>query len=198
VAYEGYREIYGLDVLTLNDTEVIENRLLQQARSRPSLDPHGGMITFRGKEDHLLTPSDGGANNIYGICLEIGHLAFPIGDRYYYDAWADYAAGYRIIPYVWEQLGATAWPQPYDYLANDGPTDIQRRIEAAADEESHRLRAHYQAVSVLIAVDDMYGPQIIGQAIRQLPDSLTLDGLQAALVEITGDETILDLFAQGP
>lgn len=157
VAYEGYRGIYGLDVLTLNDTEVIEIRLLRQARSRPSLDAYGGIITFRGKEDHLLTPSDGGANNIYGICHEIGHLAFPIDDIYYLEAWADYAASYRIIPYIWEQLGAAAWSQPYDYLAHDGPTDIQRRIEAAADEESDGLRPHYRAVSVLIAGRDHRG-----------------------------------------
>ena len=34
VSYQGYREIYGLDALILNDLEAIEVNLFREARSR--------------------------------------------------------------------------------------------------------------------------------------------------------------------
>ena len=197
VSYEGYREIYGLDVLAINNLETVEVSLFRNTQMEPSLDSYGGKITFRGNETHLLPPANGGANNIYGICHEIGHLAFPIADPYYFEAWADYAAAYRIIPYVWERLGADAWPQPYDYLANDGPADLRQRIEAGTG-RADMLGDHYRAVAVLISVDEAYGPQAIGQAILQTVAPVKLNNFEEALVKVTGDQTVRELFANGP
>jgi hypothetical protein len=198
VCYEGYVEIYGLDALTLASSEAVEVRLAREARARPSLSAYGGRITFRGDETHLLPPAEGGANNIYGICHEIGHLVFPIDDLYYFEAWADYAAAYRIIPYVWERLGENAWPQPYDYLVNDGPADILQRVEDGAS-RTDLLGDHYRAVAVLIAVDDTYGPQVIGQAILRIEKTVKkLSDFVDALIGVTGDQRARELFADGP
>ena len=197
VSYEGYREIYGLDALALNSFVAVEVHLFREARGRPRLDAYGGDITFRGDETHLLPPAEGGANNIYGICHEMGHLVFPFDDLYYFEAWADYAAAYRIIPYVWERLGADAWPQPYDYLVNDGPADIRQRVEDGTSRTDF-WRGHYQAVAVLIAVDEAYSPQVIGQAILQTEAPVKLNDFEEALVGVTGDQTVRELFAMGP
>jgi hypothetical protein len=197
VSYEGYREIYGLDALALNNLDAIEVHLIQAAQTEPSLDSYGGKITFHGNETHLLPPAEGGANNIYGICHEMGHLVFPIDDPYYSEAWADYAAAYRIIPYVWERLGAGAWPQPYDYLANDGPADIRQRMENENRNPDY-LQDYYWAVSVLITVDETYSPQVIGQAIRQTKAPVKLNNFEEALVRVTGDQSVQKLFAMGP
>jgi hypothetical protein len=197
VSYEGYREIYGIDVLTLNNLRAVEVRLFRDARGEPSLDAQGGKITFRGNDAHLLPPADGGGNNVYGICHEMGHLVFPITDPYYFEAWADYAAAYRIIPYVWERLGADAWPQSYNYLVSDGPADIRQRIEDGAD-RTDMVGDHYQAVAVLISVDQAYGPQVIGQAILQTQAPMKLNNFEEALIRVTGDQTVRKLFAIGP
>ncbi|MBI9045397.1 MAG: hypothetical protein JEZ06_12980 [Anaerolineaceae bacterium] len=196
VSYDGYKDIYGRDALALNDLDAIEVHLIRQSGMEPSLDSHGRKITFRGNETHLLSPADGGANNIYGICHEMGHLVFPIADSHYFEAWADYAAAFRIIPYVWDRLGAIAWPQPYDYLVNDGPTDLHQRIEDGIDKED-MLGDHYRAVSVLISVDDTYGPQIIGQAILRTEAPLKLNNFEEALISVTKDQSVKELFSKG-
>lgn len=197
VSYDDYQEIYGLDALAINNLDAVEVHLIRETGIEPSLDSYGRKITFRGDETHLLPPADGGANNIYGICHEMGHLVFPIADSHYFEAWADYAAAFRIIPYVWERLGADAWPQPYDYLVNDGPADLRQRIEDGIDRED-MLGDHYRAVSVLISVDDAYGPQVIGQAILQTEAPLKLNNFVEALISVTGDQTVKELFAKGP
>lgn len=197
VSYEGYREIYGIDGLALNNLDAIEVHLIQDVQKEPSLGSYGGKITFQGNESHLLPPADGGANNIYGICHEMGHLVFPIDDPYYSEAWADYAAAYRVIPYVWERLGADAWPQPYNYLANDGPADIRQRMENETRNPDY-LHDYYRAVSVLITVDETYGPQVIGQAILQTKEPVNLNSFEEALVRVTGDQSVRKLFAMRP
>ena len=197
VSFEGYQEIYGLDALALNNLDAVEVRLFREARTEPSLDAHGKKITFRGSESHLLPPADGGANNIYGICHEMGHLVFPIADSYYFEAWADYAAAYRIIPFVWERLGADAWPQPYDYLVNDGPVDLRQRLEDGIG-KADMFGDHYRAVAVLISVDEAYGPQVIGRAILQTEAPMKLNDFEEALVEVTGDQKVREMFAVKP
>lgn len=197
VSYQGYREIYGLDALALGDLEIIEVRLFREARSRASLDAYGGDITFRGDDVHLLPPAEGGANNIYGIAHEIGHLVFSLDDLDYIEAWPDYAAAHRIIPYVWERLGADVWPQPYDYLTNDGPSDLRQRVEEGTNRTDF-WQDHYQAVGVLITVDEAYGPQVIGQAILQTTAPVKLNDFEEALVGVTGDEAVRELFAMEP
>lgn len=197
VSYEGYQEIYGLDPLAFNKLQTIEIRLFRENLVKPSLNAHGGKITFHGNVTHMLPPVEGGANNIYGICHEMGHLVFPISDPMYFEAWADYAAAYRIIPYVWERLGADAWPQPYDYLANDGPEDLRRRITEEAGSDIS-LQNYYRAVSALISIDEKYSPQAFGKAILQSESYVNLDDFEEALVKVTGDQKVRDLFAVQP
>jgi hypothetical protein len=197
VSYEAYQEIYGLDALTLYKSNAIVVHLVPEKQTKPSLDAYAGKITFRGNETHLLAPADGGANNIYGICHEIGHLVFPIADPAYFEAWADYAAAYRIIPYVWERLGADAWPQPYDYLVNDGPADLRQRSKDGTG-STDMVGDHYRAVNVLISVDETYGTEAMGQAIRQMKKPMKLSDFEEALVSVTKDQAARNLFVVTP
>ncbi|MDY7078807.1 MAG: hypothetical protein SXV54_17985 [Chloroflexota bacterium] len=47
-------------------------------------------------------------------------------------------------------------------------------------------------------MDEAYGPQVIGQAILQTTAPVKLNDFEEALVGVTGDEAVRELFAMEP
>ena len=86
--------------------------------------------------DTFLSPKEGGKNNIYGLCHEIGHLCMhnTISNKNnwmsynYRESWADFF-GNCLIDSVHQKLGNDFWPVSYDYLEYSGIKYMKKRIE---------------------------------------------------------------------
>jgi hypothetical protein len=51
---------------------------------------------------------------VYGLCHEFGHTFIRFSYPNFNEAWATYVA-IKLLPLLYEELGAQAWPKPYDY-----------------------------------------------------------------------------------
>ena len=96
-----------------------------------------------------------------------------------------------VSPITWDVIGLDS------NRVNDGPADIRQRVEDGSSRTDF-WRDHYRAVAVLIAVDEAYSPQVIGQAILQTEAPVKLNDFEEALVGVTGDQTVRELFGMGP
>ena len=86
--------------------------------------------------DAFLSPNQGGKNNIYGLCHELGHLCMYNSTTNknnwmsysFRESWADFW-GNTIIDSINAELGTDFWPTPYDYLEFSGGEYMTKRIE---------------------------------------------------------------------
>jgi hypothetical protein len=85
--------------------------------------------------DAFLSPSEGGKNNIYGLCHEIGHLCMHNivhnkNNWMSYDfreSWADFF-GNILVDSVSHYLGTDFWPNQYNFLDFAGTRAMNNRI----------------------------------------------------------------------
>ena len=114
-AWEAYRELYNL---TLPEPIELQIRLVpEKGEGSASLWTDGQRFIFLevGSEKPLLSPEEGGAHNVYGICHELGHIAIysrisqifgiPEGVA---EGWAHYF-GSVITSHLFEKLGAEVY-----------------------------------------------------------------------------------------
>jgi len=80
---------------------------------------------------------------IFGLLHEVGHSVFPdLGDRLselsegLFEGWATFFA-WSLIPLVWEELGADAWPIPHDYF------DYEMKRKRRSIEDPQILEDYY-------------------------------------------------------
>jgi len=117
----------------------------------------------------LASPADlepgAGYHHIYGLCQELGHMTMysklstlaglPAGVG---EGWAHYT-GSLITDYVWAELGAGAWPQPYDYSAS-GSARLRSQCAQQSDDPATT------AACTFLALSDKYTPKKIGQIMK--------------------------------
>lgn len=108
---------------------------------------------------------DSGYNHIYGICQELGHITMysklstlsglPEGVG---EGWAHYT-GSLVTDYVWAQLGADAWPQPFDYSGTGSP-----RLRGQCAQQSDDPVT--TAACTFLAISDKYTAKKIGMIMK--------------------------------
>ncbi len=80
---------------------------------------------------------------IFGLIHEVGHLVFPDLDNRppelpenLFEGWATFFA-WSLIPLVWKELGADAWPIPHNYF------DYEMRRKRKTIEDPQTLEDYY-------------------------------------------------------
>lgn len=81
------------------------------------------------------SPKQGGKNNIYGLCHELGHLCMyntatnknKWMSYNFRESWADFWGNF-VIDSVHAELGTDFWPNSYDYLEFSGSDYMTKRI----------------------------------------------------------------------
>lgn len=84
----------------------------------------------------FASPNEGGKNNIYGLCHELGHLCMYNTatnknnwmSYNYRESWADFFGNF-IIDSVKQELGIDFWPESYNYLKFSGTDYMKSRID---------------------------------------------------------------------
>jgi len=152
--------------------------------------------------DDMQPPNKSGFCHIYGFIHEMGHIAFPVDNPIFNEGWAHYAAGFRIVPAVYNRLGDNVWPQPYNYSKTEGRESFLAGINNSSLAQPRTL---YAASKVLYTIDQKHGPGIFGLAIIRMRPyysyyyrclTYSLAEFKDTLVQLTGDPGILELFSE--
>lgn len=216
-AFWGYCEIYRLSLperirvpIYMLSSEEGETRMMKRGNySKPMLCTEHYQIYWEGEgdlEDDLLPPTMGGAHYVFGFCHEISKMFFMFDDDAFAGGWVTSAPAFRIVPFVYRYLGESVWPKPYNYSKHDGPEHLLRIIE---NQTLCKLFSWEAAAKILCQIDQKYGAELIGKAIKTLKESYTpcrcsvngypmwsLAAFKVILVELTNDPSILDLFSE--
>jgi hypothetical protein len=150
-------------------------------------------------DSSMLRPPLNGPYHIYGFCQAVAKMVLMFDDGVFTGGWSFYA-GSEIVDLVHFQLGNDAWPQPYDSSATEGE---QRLLESIDITEPGSYLA---AAKILYTIELQYGAQIFKQALNTIEPSTywgmyrqpiySLDDFKNALVQVTDDDAILDLFSK--
>jgi hypothetical protein len=124
-------------------------------------------------------------NHIYGFIHEVAHLFAHLGDEFN-EGWAIYASA-RVFWDVVEGLGDDVWPTSVN--VTEDISKVWRVIEAGED-------PYIKATRVFFEFDYLYGPGIIGDALRRLPATreepiVTWPELKQAIIDVTGEPEII-------
>lgn len=146
-----------------------------------------------------LRPPPDGPYHIYGFCQAIAKVALSFDNGTFTVGWAFYA-GSEIVELVYLELGNNAWPQPYDYSASEGN---ERLMKSIIDTEPGSYLA---ATKILYTIELEHGARIFKQALNTIEPSMytgmyrrpvySLNDFKNALVRVTNDNAILDLFSE--
>jgi hypothetical protein len=105
----------------------------------------------------LSSPENGGPHIVYGLCHELGHVLMGWEDCRH--QWAHYL-GSLLVEDVASELGANAWPQPYDIRA-EGLRRFLKQIEGVKPDratDSGTARIFYD-------VGESFGIEVWGEAL---------------------------------
>lgn len=190
-AWEAYRDLYNLP---LPEPITLQISLVPQQGeqfARLWTDGQKSLFLEVGSEKPLLSPTKGGAHNVYGICHEMGHIVFyhrmrqvagmPEGIG---EGWAHYF-GSVITSHLFEKLGAQVYPDPHNYHETSGMARLLRQLEASRDHDT-------LAAKILYDVEHKYGRKVLSEAMNrtlaQQPSGRELVAKFAeALVAVTND-----------
>ena len=163
-AWEAYRELYNL---TLPEPIELQIRLVPEKGERfANLWTDGQRFIFLevGSEKPLLSPEEGGAHNVYGICHELGHIAIysrisqifgiPEGVA---EGWAHYF-GSVITSHLFEKLGAEVYPDPHNFHETSGLGRLLKQFETHKDPETLAAKSLYE-------IERKYGRQKLAEAL---------------------------------
>lgn len=86
--------------------------------------------------DSFNSPKQGGKNNIYGLCHELGHLCMYNKTTNknnwmsynFRESWADFFGNF-VIDSIHSEMGTDFWPNPYNYLEFSGIEYMKKRID---------------------------------------------------------------------
>jgi len=148
---------------------------------------------------NMLRPPPNGPYHVYGFCQAIAKMVLMFDNGFFSMGWAFYA-GSEIVERIYLALGNNAWPQPYDYSTSEGNA---RLVEFISDTEPG---SDFAAAKILYTIELQYGAGIFKQALNTIKPSMytgmyfrriySLDDFKNALVQVTGDDAILDLFSE--
>lgn len=207
VAYQGYKEVYGIDLL--KDYPDPKIQITARFGGRLALwvapDSNPDINLVAPNIERLGPPRQAGgkgAHHVYGFVHEMGHITIAFDEEK--GAWTQGIAHYigsQLLPYVEKRLGDKAWPVPYDYVNIEGPPRLMKGIEKAEP------GTHDAACKVLYEIEKKHGPKVIGQAVYKTKEmghsslmpggvkQYPIENFKSALIEITGDKEIEKLFS---
>lgn len=204
VSRQGYFEVFGYGGLIPSSIHVHLSK--NSSRAYPRLHVVNNNIYYIVSSDNdLLSPESGYQVpcHVFGLAHELGHMVFMTDDPDFNEGFAIYTAAYRIVPYVYNVLGNGAWPNPYNYSKREGQNYFLYFIN---NESLCKPGNMYTAAKILYALDQEYGPGIIGEAISIVKNErsknvfagyrLSLQYFVDALVQLTNNYSILNLFAE--
>lgn len=124
-------------------------------------------------------------NNIYGFTHTVAHLFAHFGNEFS-QGWATYASA-RVFWDVVEGLGDDVWPTSVNVTE-----EAQKVLQMIEEGEDPYMRA----TRVFFEIDHLYGPGIIGDALRRLPSTweepfVTWPELMQALIDVTGEPEVI-------
>ena len=93
---------------------------------------------------------------------EMSHMIIHFDNWEFNEGFANYA-GCRIIPYIHEKLGDKAWPEPYDYLNEDGLDWISK----ASEDGKEMPGSIPAAIRIFYTIEQKHGLPTIIKAIRE-------------------------------
>jgi len=159
-------------------------------------------LYIRSIED-MKPPTISGLCHVFGFTHEMAHIMFKTFDSpMFNEGWAYYAAGFRIVTKLYAALGDNAWPQPYNYSQTEGSERFLSQITNASLTKPGTV---YAAGKIMYTIDQKYGPGIFASAIGRMEPSYSgmyryklynLNDFKNALVTVTGDASLLDLFSE--
>jgi len=196
-AWEAYMELYNLPI---PEPITLQVRLVSERGGNfASLWTDGQRFIFLevGSEKPLLSPTKGGAHNVYGICHELGHIAIyhrmsqvagmPEGIA---EGWTYYLASV-ITSHLFEKLGAQVYPDPHNFHETSGMVRLLRQLETRKDPT-------ILAAKILRDVELKYGRKVLAEALNrtlaQRPSGRELvPKFVEALVAVTNDSEARNL-----
>jgi len=134
---------------------------------------------------------------------ELSHIMLNVDINAFNEGWAMYSPMVRIVDYVYRQLGDQAWPQPYNYSRYEG---IERFLDTLP--QQYAPGNLWAAAKIFYEIDQKHGSHTIGSAIYKLKTEympwlitspypkFNLSDFKDALVNLTNDTTIYDLFRE--
>lgn len=128
-------------------------------------------------------------NYVYGFIHEVAHFYAFFGDEFR-EGWAIYA-GSRVYSDVVDGLDESVWPTAINFT--ERIENIWSFIETGVEPEMRAAR-------VLLEIDRLYGPMIIGDALRKIPSTweypgVTWTDLKQSLIEATGEhDAVTEIF----
>jgi hypothetical protein len=93
---------------------------------------------------------------------EMSHLIISFDNWKFDEGFANYA-GCRIVPHIYEKLGDKAWPEPYDYLNEDGLPWISK----ASEDGKKTPGSIPAAIRIFHTIEQKQGLQTIAKAIKE-------------------------------
>ncbi|MDP2162461.1 MAG: hypothetical protein Q8K02_18415, partial [Flavobacterium sp.] len=110
--------------------------------------------------DSFNSPKNGGKNNIYGLCHELGHLIMYNTTTNknnwmsynFRESWADFW-GNTVIDSIHSELGIDFWPNPYNYLEFSGSEYMKKRI----DQNNSKIADFNKSVQFWIDLNSIIG-----------------------------------------
>lgn len=154
--------------------------------------------------DSFNSPRQGGKNNIYGLCHELGHLCMYNATTNknnwmsysFRESWADFW-GNTVIDSIYFEMGSEFWPKPYNYLEFSGSEYMQKRI----DQNHSKLVNFNRSVQFWIELNSIIGFNRMNQLFEQVNEKKVSNPnarheFLLALKAITDDNTVKDLLDQ--
>lgn len=170
-AYQGYQEMYGIDLAERCGVEKFKVCLdvVPESNRQLFVEMKSMTIMFNPNSESLNSPSQGGDLSyssslwIYGFVHELGHLAIysrtPANESF-----ADVLAAYLIKHYLWPKLGPSAWPNPYNYNTYDREWSRKLYLDPRYSSQFDK-----EFTEFLWNLLDNKGPLFIGQIVNCLP-----------------------------
>ncbi|MCL4516989.1 MAG: hypothetical protein M1379_15600 [Firmicutes bacterium] len=168
VNYQGMREMYGIDLKTRHaQGKQLEIRIDADWGKGASFYAMGYIWLQFESPDQLKNRY----GHVYGIAHELSHLALGFGAGNYKnesklnESFAFVVASYLISYYIWPKLGASAWPDPYDYNATEGEKQL---LEVAA-RGAYPQYIDTEFMRFLWSLHHDKGPAFVGRIVNALP-----------------------------
>ena len=152
--------------------------------------------------DSFNSPKQGGKNNIYGLCHELGHLCMfntttnknNWMSYNFRESWADFWGNF-VIDSVYAELGTDFWPNPYNYLEFSGTDYMKKRIEQNNPKilEFNKSGQFWINVNSIIGFDKM--SQIFDQVnFKKVSNPDAKNEFLTALKAVSNDKDIESLY----
>ena len=145
-----------------------------------------------------LAPSSG-YPWVYLVVSRIANTVFSTDSDNFTVGWRDYS-GCKIVSEIHRLRGDEAWPIPYDYSETEG----EARLEQINDPDLCKPGTDVAAAKILYTIESRYGIWVFRQALNNMSYTedqyhfpiYKLEDFKNALVDVTEDASILDLFSE--